>query len=130
MRILVDTTIWLDYFRGTGYADALDLLIEENLVLTNELMLAELLPQLHVKNQKNLILLMKEVKQQPIRIDWDEIIQMQILCLKNGINGVGIPDLIIAQNAIQGDMRLFSSDRHFALIAKHTPLVLYQEQIA
>ncbi len=127
MSILADTSIWIEYFRGTGHADALDLLIEENLIVTNQLILAELVPPLLVQNQKNLVALMKEIKQLPMKIDWDEIIQMQTTCLKNGINGIGIPDLIIAQNAIQGDIRLLSSDKHFSFIARHTSLVLYEE---
>lgn len=45
MSILVDSSVWVDYFRGTGLSsDHLDLLIEENLVVTNDLILAELLP--------------------------------------------------------------------------------------
>ena len=59
-------------------------------------------------------------------IDWDEIIRMQTVCLNHGINGIGIPDLIIAQNAIQGELRLLSNDKHFGLIAKYTDLELYQ----
>lgn len=127
MSILVDTSIWIEYFRGTGHADALDLLIEENLVVTNRLILAELLPPLLVQNKKNIVALMNEVKQHPLTIDWDEIVHLQTLCLKNGINGIGIPDLVIAQNAIQGDMRLLSSDKHFTSVAKYTSLVLYEE---
>jgi len=44
MNILVDTPVWIDYFRGTGSADLVDRLIEENLVATNDLILAELVP--------------------------------------------------------------------------------------
>jgi hypothetical protein len=126
MSVLIDTSVWIDYFRDTKHADAVDVLIEDNLIVTNQLILAELIPPLHVRNQKNLITLLKELKQCSITIDWDDIVQMQILCIKNGINRVGIPDLIIAQNAIQYGLTLLSTDKHFALIAKYTPLVLYQ----
>jgi predicted nucleic acid-binding protein len=50
---------------------------------------------------------------------------MQTMCLSNGINGVGISDLVIAQNAMQGNLRLLSNDKHFALISKHIPLELF-----
>jgi predicted nucleic acid-binding protein len=126
MSVLIDTSVWIDYFRDTKHADAVDVLIEDNLIVTNQLILAELIPPLHVSKKKNLITLLKELKQCSIAIDWDDIVQMQILCIKNGINGVGIPDLIIAQNAIQYGMTLLSVDKHFTLIAEHTPLVLYQ----
>jgi predicted nucleic acid-binding protein len=125
MSILVDSSIWVDYFRGTEETEALDLLIEENLVVTNELILAELIPPLNLRMEKHLITLLRDIKRQPLSVDWDEIIHMQTLCLSKGINGVGIPDLMISQNAIQGGLRLLSKDKHFALISKHIPLELY-----
>ena len=55
MQVLVDTSIWIDYFRsGTQSAD-LDTLIDENLVLTNDLILAELVPFLKIKRQVHVI---------------------------------------------------------------------------
>jgi hypothetical protein len=125
MSILVDSSIWVDYFRGAEETEALDLLIEENLVVINELILAELIPPLNLRMEKRLIALLRDIKRQPLSIDWDEIIHVQTLCLSKGINGVGIPDLIISQNAIQGGLRLLSKDKHFAHISKHIPLELY-----
>lgn len=125
MSVLIDSSIWISYFRGSGESDTVDFLIEENLVVTNDLILAELTPALHIRRQKRLIALLREVKRYPIQIDWDDITQMQITCLHNGVNGVGIPDLIIAQNAIQNDLHLLSLDKHFSVIGKHMPLSVY-----
>ena len=125
MSVLVDSSIWVDYFRGRGASDVLDLLIEENLVVTNDLILAELIPALHVGRQSRLISLLKEVERYPITPNWDDLIQMQITCLKNGINGIGIPDLIIAQNAIQHDLQLLTRDRHFALLSEYVRLSIF-----
>ena len=125
MSILVDSSVWVDYFRDAGQSDVLDLLIKENLVITNDLILAELIPLLSLRKEYALILLLHEIKRQPMSIDWDEIIQLQTECLRNGINRVGIPDLMIAQNAIQGGLKLLSNDKHFALIAQYTSLELY-----
>lgn len=126
MSILIDTSIWINYFRGTGDTEVVDLLIEEDLVVTNDLILTELLPPLHINKQKPIIKLLNEVKKYPISINWENIKQMQIACLWNGFNGVGIPDLIIAQNATQNHLSLFSSDKHFTLISKLIPLSLYE----
>ena len=41
---------------------------------------------------------------------------MQTENIRNGINKVGLPDLMIAQNAIQSNAKLFSIDRHFELM--------------
>ena len=125
MSILVDSSVWVDYFRDSGQADVIELLIEENLVVTNDLILAELIPLLTLRKEFALILLLREIKRQPVLVDWDEIIQLQTQCLRNGINGVGIPDLMIAQNAIQGGFKLLTNDKHFVLIAQHTSLELY-----
>ena len=126
MSVLVDSSAWINYFRGTGQPDAIDMLIEENLVIINDLILAELVPALHLRRQKRLIALLRELKQFPIEIDWDDITQMQIICIRNGVNGVGIPDLIIAQNAIQNDLHLLSYDKHFEKISTLAPLSIYR----
>jgi len=42
--------------------------------------------------------LLHEINRIPLDIDWKEIVEFQVRCLKSGANGVGIPDLIIAQN--------------------------------
>lgn len=125
MSVLVDSSIWISYFRGSGTSDTVDFLIEDNLVVTNDLILAELTPALHIRRQKRLIVLLREVRRYPIEIDWDDIAQMQITCMHNGVSGIGIPDLIIAQNAIQNDLHLFSLDKHFDLLGKYTPLSVY-----
>lgn len=126
MSVLVDTSVWVDYFRGAGGADEVDGLIDENLVATNDLVLAELLPPLRLRGERLLIALLREVRKYPIAVDWEDIINMQTLCLRSGINGVGIPDLIIAQNAVQNRLTLFSNDRHFVLLARHVPLAMYE----
>ena len=125
MSVLVDSSKWIDYFRGTGQSDILEMLIEENLAVINDLILAELVPSLQVKKERELVALLRAIKRQPMLIDWNEIIVMQTSCLSQGIIKVGIPDLIIAQNSIQGGLRLLSRDKHFALIAEYFPLEIY-----
>lgn len=125
MSVLVDSSVWIDYFRGSGDTSRLDLLIEENFVVVNELVLAEIIPALHMKRQNRIIALMREIARHPIVIDWDNLTQMQIICLQNGINKVGIPDLMMAQHAIQNHLELYSMDNHFTLLARHIPLALY-----
>ncbi len=116
MDVLVDTSIWIDYFRGGDNSKDLDFLIDENLILTNDLILAELIPYLKIKKQTKVINLLQEVNKASLNIRWDEIIEFQVKCLKGGANGVGIPDLIIAQNAKQNSCKVYSLDKHFRLI--------------
>jgi predicted nucleic acid-binding protein len=118
VSVLVDTSIWIDYFRSGDDHNRLDLLIDENIVVTNDLILAELIPFLKIRKQKSIIELLKNINNLQLQIKWDEIIEFQVKCLKKGINGVGIPDLIIAQNAKQNDCEIYSLDTHFKLLSK------------
>lgn len=125
MKVLVDSSVWVAYFRGASAPPEVDLLIEENLLVTNDLILAELAPPLLVRGENRLVNLLRDIERVPLTIDWDAIIHLQVTCLRNGINKVGIPDLIIAQNAMQNGLRLFSLDRHFRLLRAHLPLRLH-----
>jgi predicted nucleic acid-binding protein len=125
MSVLVDSSIWIEYFRGSRNDAKLDFLIEENIVVINDLILAELVPALHLRRQRKLIGLMREIVCPPLDTDWDDLVQMQIACLRHGINKVGIADLMIAQHAIQNHLELYSRDKHFRLIAQYVPLSLH-----
>ena len=118
MTVLVDTSIWIDYFRDGNNSKDLELLIDENLIVTNDIILAELIPYLKIKKQTKLVKLLYEITQTAIDIRWEEIIEFQVKCLKSGANGVGIPDLIIAQNAKQNNCKIYSLDKHFRLLNK------------
>lgn len=125
MEVLVDTSIWIDYFRGGHNSKDLDFLIDENLIVTNDIILAELLPYLKVKKQTKVVKLLHEINRIPLDIHWEEIIEFQVKCLKDGANGVGIPDLIIAQNARQHNCAIYSLDKHFRLLNHVVKLRLY-----
>ncbi len=118
MAVLVDTSIWIDYFRSGAHSEKLDYLIDENLVVINNLILTELLPLLTVKKENHIIALLQKLRKLPIELDWDNIVALQVSCLQSGVSGIGIPDLIIAQNAIQNTLAIYSLDKHFVLMQK------------
>lgn len=125
MDVLVDTSIWIDYFRGGDSCKEMDFLIDENLIVTNEVILAELVPYLKMKQQRKIVELLHEVSLVSLDIQWEEIIEFQVKCLKAGANGVGIPDLIIAQNARQNACKVYSLDKHFRLLSQVLKVKLY-----
>ena len=125
MKVLVDSSVWVEYLRGPGDPAPVDGLIEEGLIVTNDLILAEMMPPLLVRGENKLVGLLHVIERLPLSVDWDEIVQMQVACLRGGINKVGIPDLIVAQHAVQNNLVLFSRDKHFSLMSKHFPLSLY-----
>ena len=128
MKVLVDTSVWIDYFRGADNSKNLDLLIDDNIIVTNEIVLAELVPYLKIKKQKKVIDLLHEIQKTPLDINWKEITEFQVKCLENGANGVGIPDLIIAQNAKQNGSSIYSLDKHFRLLNQVLKVDLYKYQ--
>ena len=126
MQVLVDSSVWIDYFRGGTKSDDLDILIDENLIATNDLILTELVPYLRLQNRRKLIGLMNSIFKYEMHIDWNEIIDYQTKCLKKGINGIGVPDLLIAQNSIQNQCEIFSLDQHFSLMKETLKLKLFK----
>lgn len=124
MQVLVDSSVWIDYFRGNGNSDKLDFLIDENILVINDLILAELVPYLKMKNQRKLISILRSISKLDLNIVWNQIIDFQHKCLKKGINGIGIPDLIIAQNALQNRCEIYTLDQHFELMKKPLKLTL------
>ncbi len=116
MLVLVDSSIWIDYFKSGDKSSKLDDLINDNLIVTNDIILAELIPFLKTKKQLKVVELLREIRCLPLLIDWEEIIEIQLKCLNNGSNGIGIPDLIIAQNAKDNNCNIYTLDKHFGII--------------
>lgn len=116
MPVLVDTSVWVNYFRSGKHSGKLDFLIDENLIVVNDLILAELVPFLEIRNQRKLISLLRHINKLPLQIDWDQLIEFQVKCLRKGVNGIGLPDLMVAQNAKQNLCEIFSLDHHFQLM--------------
>ncbi|WP_420575702.1 PIN domain-containing protein [Ekhidna sp.] len=124
MSVLVDSSVWIDYFRnGT---DLLDQLIEEDLVVANDIILSELIPALKLQKQEDVIESLLSLELVELNIDWKLIREYQIINLQNGINKVGIPDLIILQQTIEQNLYLFSLDKHFKLMQKHFDFKMFE----
>ena len=125
--VLVDSSVWIEYFKGNEKSLPLNDLIDSNNVCINDLILSELIPSISHKKETDLKELLLSVAKIPIQIDWNNIIYMQTLNLRNGINNVGIADLIIAQNSIENDIELFAIDKHFQLMSELHGIRIYKE---
>jgi predicted nucleic acid-binding protein len=125
--ILVDSSIWIEYFKNKNspISSILENLLDIDNIFINDLILAELLPFLITNKHNEVIKSIESIPRLTLDIQWKQIIEYQVINLKNGINKVGIPDLIIAQNAIQNSSTLFSLDKHFKLMSKNLKLKLY-----
>ncbi len=126
-KILVDSSIWINYFNNKRYYNILTELIIDNQICTNNLVLTELIPFLKIKKMNELITALLEVDSIPININWEIIMNYQLINLKNGINKVGIPDLIILDNVISNNLILFTADKHFILMNEYLEFSIFNE---
>ncbi len=125
--VLVDTSIWIEYFKGREIALPLNGLIDTNNICVNDLILSELIPSINHKNDNELKELLFAINNIHLEINWNQVIHMQTVNLQNGINKVGIPDLIIAQNAIDNHLELYAIDKHFKLMSNFHGIILYNQ---
>ncbi|MEQ8198930.1 MAG: PIN domain-containing protein [Clostridiaceae bacterium] len=116
--VLVDSSVWIEYFKGNEQTLPLNTLLDLNNICINDLILAELLPSINHKKENVLKELLLTITKIPLTINWNTIIYMQTQNIKNGINKIGIADLIIAQNVIDNDLELYTFDRHFELMSE------------
>ena len=119
--VMVDTSVWVSYFRGgddsKSVADALDYLLSGDEVVTNEVILTELVPFMRIRRERNAEAALLALPNPELQIDWLGVRDLKEKSLRAGVNNVGIPDLVIALHAKGLDLPLFSVDRHFRLIA-------------
>ena len=125
--VLVDSSIWIEYFKGSSSALPLNSLIDSNNVCTNDLILAELIPSINHKKEEILRELLLTITKLQLSINWGQIIQMPTINLRNGLNKIGLVDLIIAQNAIENDVKLYTIDKHFSLMSNLHGLRLFNQ---
>ena len=123
MSVLVDSTVWISYFRGTKgeaeVAKALDYLLAGDEATVNEVIRTEVMPMMTVHGEDASLL--EAIRCPELLIDWSAVRSLQVKCLRNGLNKVGIGDLVIALDAVSRDEPLFSLDRHFRLMKKVLP---------
>ncbi len=123
-NVLIDSSVWIQYFKS-GKLPKLDRLIEEDLACINELIFTELAPILMKRKKHRILEGLKAVDHLPLSIDWEIIRQYQLINLENGINNVGIPDLIILQQVIDEKITLFTFDKHVKLMQEHLHFELF-----
>lgn len=124
--VLIDSSVWIEYFKAGGI-DKLDRLIAEDLACVNELILTELMPAATLKNETDILEGLQALSMIPLNIDWEIVRDYQLMNLQNGINKVGIPDLIILQQVIDEKITLFSFDKHFRLMQSNLNFDLISE---
>ena len=132
MRILVDTSVWsLALRRSSGVVNEQAILLKtiieqgENIYLLG-IILQEVLQG--VRNSKDFLALKEYFKAFPL-IDLARVDYVRAAELKNQLIGKGKQastiDVLIASAAISHHCHLFTADKHFAQIAEHSELKLF-----
>ena len=122
MNNLIDSSAWIEYFRGNPKYSFIKDFIFTNALCINDIILAELLPSIIHRNEGKLAELLNCVRKYTLTIDWQEIRNIQLLNLQHGNNNIGISDIIIAQNCMQNELKIIAHDRHFEAMSQYIPL--------
>lgn len=130
--ILVDTTVWIDYFNGvqSWQVDALDSFLSEELVLIGDIILAEILQGFDKES---------DYKKAKEALDPFECMDLggKKLAIKTADNfrylrskGVTIRktvDMLIGTWCIESKVELLHNDKDFDQIALHLPLKVIRD---
>jgi hypothetical protein len=124
-RFLVDTTVWVHFFRGTKdpLKERLAGLIADDRACATEIVLFEILRG--ARTQKEYSMLLKDFSALPsLPLDaktWQTAWETAFLCRRRGLN-IPAVDTLIASVAMRHGATLMHSDRHYELLCRHTAL--------
>lgn len=125
--IVVDSSVWIDYFTGksTPGAEKLDSLLGENLIAIGDLMLTEVLQGFRIdkdfRRAKELLLSLTVVNMLDTEIALKSAANFRKL-RKRGVTVRKTIDAIIATYCIENRLPLLHSDKDFQPFHKHLKL--------
>lgn len=125
--ILVDSSVWIDYFNGktTGQTDLLNVLLGRELIVTGDLVVAEVLQGFKEDREFNKArdlldtLICKDMLGKNLAV---KSAQNYRLLRGKGVTAKKTIDVIIATFCVQNRMVLLHNDRDFELMAEHLGL--------
>ena len=127
VKVIVDTSVWIDYFKHGKHVPEIKTLLEQQRLVTNDVILAELLPIIIHDKKEQIADLLNTLERIPVFVNWNGLIDAQIKCLKNGHNKIGLLDLMILQTSIEYSAEVFSVDKHFNALGKIFHAKIYKQ---
>ena len=124
--VIVDTSIWIEFFR-VGNLPALETALKAGAVILSPIVAAELLSApLSRRNRKELISFLSDLPLHPTPLEhWIEVGELRSSLARRGVT-VSTPDAHVAQCARDAEALLWTRDNVFDLIAKKTSLRLFR----
>ena len=128
-RILVDSAIWIEFFRrpDAPVSLVLDQLLAHRLVCTTGLIKAEVVPGARSPREfRRLRSLFDALPLAPEREGfWSHLVRFRHRLQTKGVLDIGIPDLMIATVSIQNRKLVFTTDEDFPRMIPHVPVRLF-----
>lgn len=127
-KVLVDTSIWIDFVRKNSFAmEILELINQDRLAICG-VVKAELFPFFRKGDSPEKWLdYFGHIFHIPFKDDWwEEAIRLQTLLYSQHHDRLGISDLLILTLCIKEDLLLFAKDTDFLRTSARLGLKLYQ----
>lgn len=126
--LVVDTSVWIDFFRGRPVPD-LEIALQDGLVVLSPVVCAELLSgHLSARSRHKLEDFLLNLPLHPTPFQhWAAVGALRARLAARAVT-VSTPDAHVAQCALDTGARLWSYDRVFREIAEVSELRLYTEQ--
>ncbi|HEY2405149.1 MAG TPA: PIN domain-containing protein [Polyangiaceae bacterium] len=124
--LFVDTSVWVEFFRGVPLPP-LDDALRDGLVVLAPIVAAELLSApLSKVERRSLASFLQDLPRHPTPLEhWLAVGALRAQLSKKGLS-VSTPDAHIAACAIEARAALWSNDAIFRKVAKQSPLRLFQ----
>lgn len=123
--ILVDTSAWIEFLRGTGspVCERVDALLAVEIAVCEPVrmeVLAGARDEQHLRSLERL--LARAVALHTTPADYDDAAALFRLCWRRGETVRKLVDCLIASVAMRGGVAVLHNDRDFDTIARHTQL--------
>ena len=124
--ILVDTSAWVEYLRGTGSATHTKVraaLVDGEIAVCDAIrmeVLAGARSERHLRDLRHL--LARGAPLETLTSDYDAAASIYRSCRRHGETPRSLIDCLIAAIAIRGGVAVLHADRDFSVIARHSTL--------
>lgn len=126
--ILIDTSAWVEFLRDTGsrVCVAVDRLLDDDLASCDVIAMEVLAGARDEHHLARLRALLARTVMLPVTAaDYDEAAALYRRCRANGETVRKLLDCLIAAVAVRAQVPVLHADADFAVLARHTPLVVH-----